>query len=248
MSEEVSVVVPVLNEEANLPDLLERFDAVGGLVPIREAIFVDDGSVDGTLAFLERESGRPHPYAIRVLRRRGRRGQVDACICGARMARTELVVVMDADLQHPPEAIGPMLERRRSGGDVIVGSRHVPGGVASREPVRGVVSRSATLFARLLLPNARAMDDPMSGFFLGPRAPIANLRRLKGRVKLLLYLMAMRPDLRVEELPYEFRARSNGRSKTVTLDLTFVLRYIVEILTYAKISGSGDPRFVAEAS
>ncbi|HTT26050.1 MAG TPA: glycosyltransferase [Thermoplasmata archaeon] len=244
----VSVILPILNEEACLPTLLERFDAIADEVPIRELVFVDDGSTDGTLGILERQAARPHRFAIRVLARHERRGQVDACISGARLAACESVVVMDADLQHPPESIGPMLAEHRRGVDIVVGSRHAEGAVAAREPLRGVVSRGAMFLARLLLPWTRSIDDPMSGFFLGPREPIARLRLLRGRVKLLLYLEAVRPDLKVGEVPYEFRERSSGRSKTVTIDLKFVIRYLVEILTYAKISGSSDPRFVVGSS
>jgi dolichol-phosphate mannosyltransferase len=247
VTEEVSVVLPILNEEDSLPGLLARLDGICDRVLLREVVFVDDGSVDGTLPLLERESGRPHPYEIRVIRRNERRGQVDACIEGARAASADLIVVMDADLQHSPEAIGPMLDEHRKGFDIVVGSRHVVGAVTSRKPFRGVLSRGAMFLARLLLPWTRAIEDPMSGYFLAPRAPVASLRQLKGRVKLLLYLKAVRPELKVGEVPYEFHERSAGASKTVTVAPTYMLRYLVEILTYAKISGASDPRFVVGA-
>jgi dolichol-phosphate mannosyltransferase len=106
----ISVVVPTYNEAENLPELLERLDrALAGRS--YEVVVVDDGSPDGTAEVARRLAGR---YPVRVLVREGRRGLSSAVVEGARAAGGDVVVVMDADFQHPPDTSLPHLRRSRA--------------------------------------------------------------------------------------------------------------------------------------
>jgi dolichol-phosphate mannosyltransferase len=123
---------------------------------------------------------------------------------------------MDADLQHDERILRPMFEHlRKEGLDVVVGSRYVAGGgVGEWDASRTRASRWATKLAHLVC--RQPVSDPMSGFFVFRREILDDtLRRLSGvGFKILLDLFASSPKpLRFGEWPYEFRARTEGRSK-----------------------------------
>jgi dolichol-phosphate mannosyltransferase len=222
----ISVVVPTYNEAENLPELLERLDrALAGRS--YEVVVVDDGSPDGTAEVAKRLSGR---YPVRVLVREGRRGLSSAVVEGARLAAGEVIVVMDADLQHPPELV-PKLAEAAERGCLAVASRYVKGGAVKGWPWhRRLVSRGAVLLARILLPEARGVKDAVSGFFAYRRDCIANIKPT-GLYKILLdVLVQCRPKC-VVEVPYVFGLRTRGRSK---LGARHILDYIKQVLALAR--------------
>jgi dolichol-phosphate mannosyltransferase len=244
----LSVVLPVLNERENLEVLLNRLDALRGTLPLKEVVVVDDGSTDGTLEFLEALQDIPHDYSLRVVSRTTRQGPVNACIIGSQVATSDWIVVMDADLQHPPEAIASMLATMNDQWDVTVGSRYVRGGSLQRPLNRGLLSRGAMILAHLLLPVSKRVADPMSGFFLVRRSLVADLRPLPDRCKLLLFILAVHSSARVKEVGFDFGERRVGESKLVQENLSFLPRYLIELVTYMKVRDSADSRFVTRTS
>jgi undecaprenyl-phosphate 4-deoxy-4-formamido-L-arabinose transferase len=119
---DLSVVVPILNEEESLPELYRRTTAaLGELGRSYELIFVDDGSSDGTFAALERlhaEDAR-----LRAVRFKRNFGQHPAMHAGLARARGDIVVTMDGDLQNAPEDIPRLVEAVEAGADVASGRR-----------------------------------------------------------------------------------------------------------------------------
>jgi len=116
---DVSVVIPVFNEEESLPGLFERlFPVMEGLGKSWEVVFVNDGSRDRSLALLLGEVDR-HPGSVRVVDFNGNFGQHMAIMAGFSVSRGGAVVTMDADLQNPPEEIPRLLERMDAGYDVV---------------------------------------------------------------------------------------------------------------------------------
>ena len=111
---ELSVVVPVHNEAENIGPLVERLKAVlGAAVASWEIVFVDDGSRDGTLAVIrEMNKADPRISAVSFSRNFGKEIAIAA---GLDHAFGDAVVIMDADLQHPPEVIPAFLEKWREG-------------------------------------------------------------------------------------------------------------------------------------
>ncbi len=224
----VSVVVPTYNEAENLPVLVERLDAaLRGSGLSYEVVVVDDDSPDGTWRVAEELARRGYP--VRVIRRVGRRGLGSAIVEGLRASRGDYIVVMDADLQHPPEEV-PRLVRvaEETGADVVVATRYSRGGgVEGWSRARLLVSRAAGLLAHLLLPEAKRTSDPMSGFWLVRRS-LAERVSLEGRSwKVLLELLVKAPDARVAEHGYVFRSRHAGRSK---LGPRAMLDYVLDLL------------------
>jgi len=118
----VSVVIPCYNEEEVLPELYRRVTLVlSNVGRPYEVIFVDDGSNDRTWPMLlEYQAKDPHLKAIRLSRNHGHQL---AMTCGMDQARGEVVLIMDADLQDPPELLPEMLAKWRAGYDVIYGKR-----------------------------------------------------------------------------------------------------------------------------
>ena len=219
---ELAVIIPTLNEEANIPALIDRLRIV--LTGITwEAIFVDDGSSDGTIRLLtEIASGDPR---IHLIRRLGRRGLSSAVVEGMLASAAPVLAVIDADLQHDERLLPELFAAVRSGAaELAVGTRYAESGsTGDWQAGRARISRWATSLATRMLRTA--MSDPMSGFFAISRAAfLASLPRLSGvGYKLLLDLVASAPQpLRVVEKPYRFRRRTAGESK---LDSAIALQF-----------------------
>jgi dolichol-phosphate mannosyltransferase len=224
---ELAVIIPTLNEAANVPPLLDRLQNVLAGVDW-EVIFVDDDSRDDTAAVVRRFAlENPH---VRLIERIGRAGLASACIEGMLATAAPYLAVMDADLQHDESLLPQMVEKLRCGGtDLVVASRNLPGGsTAGLGPERRILSRVGAAVSRLVCHCQ--ISDPMSGFFMLRRDVLQEVvRRLSGSgFKILVDILASagRP-LKVAELPYEFRNRLHGASK---LDVNVGFEYLVLLL------------------
>lgn len=204
-----SIIVPTLNERESILVLLRAIEAQAASWPDCEVVVVDDRSADGTAA-LVREASFAMP--VRVIERDPDRGLAGAVLRGAREARAGTVVVMDADLSHPPAAIaslaGPVAAGVR---DIVIGSRHVAGGGSPGWPWRRrLMSRCA---AWLAAPFTH-VRDPMSGFFAARRSDLLAVGEGAAGYKILLELLARHADPeRVAEVPIRFEDRRYGSSK-----------------------------------
>ena len=153
----VSVVVPVYNEEGNLPALLPRlFAALDGTGDPYEILFVDDGSRDGSLAILK-EWARRHPDRIRVLELSHNFGQHQAILAAFRDVTGDVVVTLDADLQNPPEEIPKLLGKIAEGYDVVGGVRQGRQDSVFRRWASAVVNRVTVAITRLRLTDFGCM-------------------------------------------------------------------------------------------
>lgn len=213
----LSLVIPTYNERGNIEHLIEELRRIldRELAHRYELIVVDDDSPDQTWELAEQIS--QNLPQVRVLRRRTARGLSAAVVDGWKIARGELWGVIDADLQHPPSIIVPLLAGMQAGADLAVATRHLPGGgVSDWKWSRRALSRGAQGLAFLLVPQARLVTDPMSGFFL-VRAATLDLARVHPLgYKILLDVLATGRFLKIQEVPYVFRERTIGGSK-VTL-------------------------------
>ena len=147
------------------------------------------------------------PWVQIIVRTEGR-GLSQAVLAGLRRARGEVLVCMDADLSHPPEALTPMLHKLRSGADFVVGSRYVEGGSTSHDWgfLRWINSRAATMLA-LPLTTVR---DPMSGFFALRRSTFEAGRDFNPvGYKIGLELIVKCGCERVVEVPIHFENSGN---------------------------------------
>ena len=223
----LSIVIPTLNEVGNVGPLLAKLTLA--LIDLRwEAIFVDDGSTDGTpelIASIAQADRR-----VRLIQRIGRRGLSSAVMEGALASTTPVVAVIDADLQHD-ESILPALYRAIAddGHELAIGTRYCQGGSCGDwDQGRRRISRFATALAAPIMKTP--LTDPMSGFFAIRRdvllAAAPNLSSVG--YKILLDLVASHPRrLSVAEVGYTFGVRTAGTSK---LDQMVALEYIELLL------------------
>ncbi|PRA82265.1 glycosyltransferase [Microbacterium sp. MYb66] len=210
----VTVIVPTFNERDNVAELVAR-TAAALTEWDAEILFVDD-STDDTAAEVARVAADAL-IPVRVIHRTENTGGLGgAVVVGLEAAASDLCIVMDGDLQHPPELLPALLERHAVGdADVVAASRYVGGGDTSGlgTAVRFGVSRVATWLTRAMFPIRLARStDPMTGFFLADRRRL-DLAALKPQgFKILLEILA-RNDLRIAEVPMEFAERRHGTSK-----------------------------------
>jgi len=119
MKPEISVVIPVYNEEAGLAKLFSRlYPALDALGIAYEVVFVNDGSRDRSAAILA-DQFRMRPDVTRVVLFNGNYGQHMAILAGFEATRGEIVITLDADLQNPPEEIGNLVAKIREGYDYV---------------------------------------------------------------------------------------------------------------------------------
>lgn len=227
-----SVVIPTYNEADNIGTLLDRLSAA--LTEPTEIIFVDDSS-DETPQVIEKEA-QDRPIPIEVLHREEPTGGLGGAVVeGIRRARGRWVVVMDADLQHPPELM-PTLPAtgEKTGADLVVASRYVAGG--SRAGLSGryrlMVSSMSTLLAKtIFLRRLRGVSDPMSGFFAIRRDVVTPEALHPLGYKILLELIVRVRPRRVAEVPYVFGERHAGDSKSSVREGLRFLRHLAVLRT-----------------
>lgn len=223
---ELCVVIPTLNEAGNIEPLLEKLGiALAGIE--WEAIFVDDGSTDGTPELLTQIARTDR--RVRMIRRIGRRGLSSAVVEGALASTTPVIAVIDADLQHD-ERILPDLYRAVAGGqELAIGTRYAgSGSTGDWDDSRLRISRFATALAAPIMKTR--LSDPMSGLFAVRRDVLLEAAPRLSNVgyKILLDLVASahRP-LKVAEVGYTFGTRRHGESK---LDEMVALEYLELLL------------------
>jgi len=197
---ELSVVVPVFNEEAVLPELHERLRAC--LPNGAEVVYVDDGSIGGSGGLLEGWArGEPGVTLVTLSRNFGMEVAMSA---GLDHARGRYVVLMHADLQDPPELIPQMLELARGGADVVYARRIGRDESALKRTL-------ATAFYRMMEHLARVPYQGQAGDFrLMSRRVVDAVRQMPERRRFLRGMVAW---VGFDQVPIEYRraGRASGR-------------------------------------
>jgi dolichol-phosphate mannosyltransferase len=245
-SAKATVVLATLNERSNLPEVVDRIRRLS--LPRLEIVVVDDGSTDGTREFVRELTARDS--GVRLIEHDGKQTTLRAQCQGIEAAHGEYVVVMDADLQHPPEMLPSMIASLDGGASVVVASRYAPGGSAGRRTAfRWAVSRGAEFLAKFLLPPTRQVADPVSGYFGFRREIWTPLNPLYRGYKLLIFVLVMAEGRRVVEIGFQFTPRAEGASK-VTQNMKFVRIFAIEILLARRLRAMirRSPRRPASAS
>ncbi len=237
----LSIVVPTYNEAENIGVLLKRIKDTmeeAGLGDDYEVIIVDDNSPDGTA-----EEALKHARElgiedrVKVIVRYNERGLARAVVEGFKNAEGRYIIVMDADLQHPPEKLPEMLRELESGGDIVIGTRYKHGGRdEGLSFLRKIVSLGATAIAKLLLPQTRMISDPMTGFFGLRRSVVSNklneLDPLGYKILLEILVKGDYEKKRIREVPIVFSPRFAGKSKLTASEGLNYLKHVIRLNNY----------------
>jgi dolichol-phosphate mannosyltransferase len=226
---ELSIVVPTYRESANLPALVEGvFAALQTESISAEMIVVDDDSRDGTDAAIAQLAQR---YPIRLITRVNQRGLSSAVLRGFDESRGRVLLVMDADLQHPPDRVPAVAQPIRDGSaDFALGSRYVPGG--EMQNWRFYRKWNSLIATALAWPLAR-VRDPMSGFFCLSRETWRRAAPLNPiGYKIGLELLVKCRCRRVVEIPIAFAPRLHGQSKLTLRQQAQYLRHLLRLYRF----------------
>ena len=254
MSPTVSVIVPTYREIDNIKILAKAINQVMAAENIvYELIFVDDDSQDGSQSLCEHLSA---DYPVRMITRYAERGLGTAVVRGIEESLGKYIVVMDADLSHPPSAIPYMLELLIDGrSDFVVGSRYVDGGSIHGKwtILRRLNSSLPTWLAKPLTP----IKDPMSGFFALRRCQVPDSKHLNVlgyKIGLEIYVKGQFTN--PVEVPIHFAERRIGVSKLSFLEQLLFLRHLRRLYRYRfprslellQFAGIGATGFVVDLS
>jgi dolichol-phosphate mannosyltransferase len=204
---EISVVVPVYNEEENLPILLPQLNEVlKGIGKSYEMIFVDDGSSDGSRKILKEMVS--HYPQIRILGFKKNCGETAAGAGGLKEAKGDVIITIDADLQNDPKDIPRMLEYLKEY-DMVTGWRE------KREDswVKQITSKIANSIRNWL--SGEAIRDSGCTFRVYKRECLQNMKYYKGMHRFMPTLVKME-GFRVIEIPIAHHPRKFGKSKYTT--------------------------------
>jgi dolichol-phosphate mannosyltransferase len=226
MSIEISVVIPLHDEEENLGELHRRLSLVlGSMGDPYEIVFVNDGSRDATPRLLDELSARdPAVVPVHLSRNFGHQPAVSA---GLDHARGRAIIVMDGDLQDPPEVLPQFVQLWRTGNDVVYAVR--------QKRKEGPLKRVAYHVFYRILRTISEIDIPLDSgdFCLMDRRVADALRELPERYRFIRGLRTY-VGFRQVGLAYERAARSEGRPK-------YTLRALVKLALDGLVSFSSQP-------
>lgn len=243
----VSIIVPTYREAENLPRLVpQAAAALNGRGWNWEIIIVDDNSPDGTPDVLAQLT-RQWPQ-LKFLIRIKDRGLSSAVLAGLALAQYDFLLVMDADLSHPPESIPSLIDPLLNNtAEFTIGSRYVAGGKTEDwGRFRWINSAVATVLSR---PFACGARDPMAGFFALPRRLYMAADNLNPiGYKIGLELMVKCRVSKIAEVPIVFRNRLHGESKLTLKEQFRYLEHLSRLYDYKFPKPAARAKFLIAAT
>ena len=218
---DISVFLPVFNEEPNLRPLHEKLDsALGQLRRTAEIIYVDDGSSDGSLDVLREIAAKDS--RVRVIALRRNYGQTPAMAAGIDAARGRVLIPMDADLQNDPADIARLLDKLDEGYEVVSGWRK-----NRKDPL--FTRKIPSMMANWLISKIGGVPLHDYGCSLKAyrRESLADVH-LYGEMHRFIPIYASWSGARVAEIPVEHHARTMGKSK---YGLSRTIKVVFDLMT-----------------
>ncbi|MCX7918492.1 MAG: glycosyltransferase family 2 protein [bacterium] len=219
---ELSVVIPVLNEEKNIPQLHQALiNTLTALEKSFEIIYVDDGSTDSSFQLLS-ELYQKSPEQIRVIQFRRRFGQTAAMSAGIAYAQGKIIIMLDADLQNDPVDIPRLLEKMEEGYDIVSGWR---------------INRKDKYVTRILPSKiANWLIGSITGVKLHDygcslkayRAEVIKELKLYGEMHRFIPALASWVGAKIAEIPVQHHPRRFGKSKYT---LNRIWRVLLDLIT-----------------
>jgi undecaprenyl-phosphate 4-deoxy-4-formamido-L-arabinose transferase len=218
---EVSIIIPVYNEEAGLPALFARlYPALDALATGYEVIFINDGSRDRSAAVL-REQWQDRPDVTRVILLAANAGQHMAIMAGFEHCRGQIVVTLDADLQNPPEEIAKLIAKMREGYDYVGSIRQNRQDSAFRRWASKAMNGLRERITRIKMTDQGCM---LRAYSRSVVAAINSCAEVNTFIPALAYSFAQRPS----EIEVAHEERHAGESK---YSLYSLLRLNFDLMT-----------------
>jgi dolichol-phosphate mannosyltransferase len=221
---DLTVIIPTFKEEANIRNIITEVDAVFKRNNLNgEILVVDDNSPDNTISIVNEI--KKTKANVNIIIRMKDHGLSQSVAEGFSHASSDIMLVIDADLSHPPALIPLMYQEIMGGNDIVIGSRYMDGGGIKKWPIkRRVISLGATFLGRLLFPD---FSDPVSGFFAIRKSVVANATLKPRGYKILLEVLGKGTWEKDKEIPFEFVDREIGSSK---LKLKTIIDYAHQVI------------------
>jgi dolichol-phosphate mannosyltransferase len=227
----VSIIIPTYNEKENVFALIDTIHNAFNATALYEVIFVDDSSPDGTAEAIFNLASK-YPF-LRVVLRPAKMGLGSAIVSGIQHASADSLIVMDADLQHPPELLPKILNKLIEGYDLVIASRKVKGGsIVGWSLYRQVISKFATILSHLVIPQTRIVKDPLSGFFGLKKSVLQGVAITSSGYKILLEIIVKGKYQSIFELPFTFINRKTGQSKLNIKEYFLFLYLLIKLRRY----------------
>ena len=218
---ELSIVIPVFNEEENIAPLVDEIDRV--LTPLQkryEIVVVDDGSKDGTFAELRRLFQQP--VRLKIVRLKRNFGQTAALAAGLDHAGGEIIILMDGDGQNDPADIPLLLSKIAEGNDLVAGWRH------NRKDAFFSRRLPSMIANRLISWTTQVKLNDYGCTLKAMRKDLAKSLRLYGEMHRFIPVIAYERGGQIAELKVNHRPRLRGASK---YGITRTLRVVLDLLT-----------------
>lgn len=226
----LSIIIPTYNERENIIELITKLEEIFNTINL-EIIIVDDGK-DGTANAAEKLNAMYDN--IKVYKRNNKLGLSSAVLYGFNKANGNILAVMDADMQHPPEVLLNMYNKFCDGYDLAVASRYVEGGKIKKWKVSRVLfSRGATILSHLFLARSRKVNDVMSGCFMIKRVALNGSTLNPIGFKILLEIIIKCDFRNVIEVPYTFINRRNGKSNLSANEIKLYMVHLNRLFFYS---------------
>lgn len=227
---DLTVIIPTFNEAANIRNIITEVETIFKEHGINgEILVVDDNSPDDTNSIVNEIKKTKNN--VHLLVRYTDHGLSQSVVDGFTQAFSDIFVVIDADLSHPPSLIPIMYKEIKAGNDIIIGSRYMEGGGIKKWPLkRRIISLGATFLGRLLFPN---ITDPVSGYFAVKKSVVERAPLKPRGYKILLEILGKGIWKKTKEIPFEFVDREVGSSK---LKIKTIVDYSWQVIDIAGYS------------
>ena len=225
--DQLSIVIPVYNEEKNIKKLWIKIKSHLNLKKY-EIIYVDDDSEDNSFSILK-EINKSDKKVKYIIRKKKPRDLSKSCILGFEKSKYKNILVMDGDLQHDPKYISKLIKKYNStSSDIIVGCRDFYSKKnTGLNGIRTLASIILNLFINILLGNKTS--DPMSGFFLFKKKILKKRKKnfyKKGYKILADIIYSNHNYIKISDLKINFKKRLYGKSK-ISIKILFFLIFFI---------------------
>lgn len=227
----ISIIVPTLNEAKNLEILFKRIAKLK--LKNYEIIIADSSSKDDTIAIAKSLALR-NKWPIKTIQV-GNTDLSNAIVKVLPSVKGNIVAVMDADLQHPPELLPKML-RILEKNDIVIASRFVNGAKTKLSFGRICVSKIYILLSHIFVPKTSFIKDTSTGYFVFKKQILKNVKLEPIGFKILLEILAKAnySNDKVVEVPFNFGVRARGKSKFNLKQSFIAFKHLLKLATYSK--------------